>query len=360
MDFSPGNTMVTETIRAADEVGLQEMERGGRGESELPSLSVVLSFYNEQDVLPELVRRLRNVLGRECSEGHLSGYELIFVNDASTDRSAEILHEESRGHDDIKVITMSRNFGVSPCVLAGMEYSTGDLVVYMDSDLQDPPEVISEMLKVWREGEGIEVVNTVRRSRKGESFSKLLVTKMGYWILKKITSINFLVEAGDFKLLTKRAVSHLVRLREKLPFLRGLVYWVGFKQAVVYYDRDARYAGKPKFPLTDSRIVHNFLFSALISFSDAPLRFALYTGFITTCLSFTFLAYVLVQKFVLSYTTPGWTALMAVITFLGSIQLLTIGIIGLYINAIYLGTKPRPNYIVESTTGFDKAGQHLK
>lgn len=314
-------------------------------------LSVVLSFFNEGEVLPELIKRLRLVLAKECERGVVAQYELIFVNDASTDNSEGVLLNEAKGHNDMKIITMSRNFGVSPCVLAGMEYSTGDAVVYMDSDLQDPPEVIGEMLKKWNSAPDIDVINTVRLRRDGEPFLKLFVTKIGYWVLKRAMNINFLVNAGDFKLLSRRAVEHLLQFKEKQPFLRGLAYWIGFKQEIVYYNRDPRHAGKAKFPLTDRRIVHNFLFSALISFSDVPLQLVLFIGGLTTFSSFIFLIYVLVQKFILSYTTPGWTAIMAVILFLGGMQLLTIGIIGLYINAIYLETKGRPNYIVARTFG---------
>ena len=319
-----------------------------------PTLSVVLSFFNEEEVIPELIRRLRNVLQKECKEGHLSKYELIFVNDASTDRSEEVLISEAKGHDDIKIITMSRNFGVSPCVLAGMEYAKGDLVVYMDADLQDPPEVISEMLRVWREGKDIEVVNTVRLSRAGEPFLKLLIAKIGYKILRYVSNINFLMDAGDFKLLSRRTVNHLIRLKEKLPFVRGLVYWVGFKQEVVYYNRDSRYGGNTKFLLTNPKVINNFLYSALISFSDLPLKFTLLLGAVTTLFAFLFLIYVIVQKFVLAYTTPGWTATLATMLILGGVQLLTMGVIGLYINAIFWETKNRPNYIVGKTFGFDK------
>jgi len=319
-----------------------------------PRLSVIISFFNEEEVLPVLIQRLRDVLREECDKGMLSGYELIFVNDSSTDHSEDILIAAAKEQDDIKIITMSRNFGVSPCVLAGMEYSTGDLVVYMDADLQDPPEAIHEMLKAWREGKDIDVVNTVRLSRKGEPLLKLLLTRIGYRMLKYVTNINFLVEAGDFKLLSRRAVKQLIRLKEKQPFLRGLTYWIGFNQAVVYYHRQARYSGKPKFPLNDYRIIHNFLFSALISFSDLPLQFSLFMGAITTFFAFCFLIYVFVQKFILVHTTPGWTAMMAVILFLGGMQLLIMGIIGLYINTIFLETKGRPNYIVSRMFGFDR------
>ena len=319
----------------------------------VPNLSVVVSFFNEEAVLSELIRRLRKVLSEECKKGILTDYELIFVNDASTDTSESILLQEANGHNDIKIITMSRNFGVSPCVIAGMKYSSGDLVVYMDSDLQDPPEIISEMLKAYNCGNEIDVVNTVRLDRKGEPFLKLLITKIGYKILKRVSNVSFLIEAGDFKLLSRRSVNYLIQMKEKQPFMRGLVYWIGFNQATVHYHRDARYAGKPKFPLTDYRIVHNFLFSALISFSDIPLQFSILLGGLTTVSALLYLVYLIIQKFVLTYTIPGWTATMVVILFLGGMQLLTIGIIGLYINAIFLETKGRPNYIVHRVFGFE-------
>lgn len=319
-----------------------------------PKLSVVISFLNEEEVLPELIRRLRNVMRKECDEGQLSGYELIFVNDASTDSSEEVLISEAKGHDDIKIITMSRTFGVSPCVLAGFKYSSGDLVVYLDADLQDPPELIPQMIKAWRDGDNVEVVNTVRLSRDGETRSKLWITKLGYKILRKLSDIDLTEDSGDFKLLTRKAVNQLIRLREKKPFTRGLVKWIGFKQADVFYHRDTRFAGKTKFNVISPKVIKNFLGSALISFSEVPLHFVLLIGFIVSACSFIFLIYIVIQKFLIS-TTPGWSAIMATITFLGGLQLITIGILGLYIGSIYLETKSRPNYIVERKYGFDKS-----
>jgi len=309
-------------------------------------LSVVVSFFNEEETLPALIERLRKVLNQERDKGMLSGYELIFVNDSSTDCSEDILITAARGHQDIKIITMSRNFGVSQCVLAGMEYSSGELVVYMDADLQDPPEVIPEMLKAWREGKDIDVVNTVRASRKGEPLLKLLLAKIGYRILRYATNINFLVEAGDFKLLSRRAVKELIRLKEKQPFLRGLIYWIGFNQISVYYHRQPRYGGKSKFPLTDYRIIRNFLY-ALISFSDMPLHFAVIAGALTTVFAFFLLIFLVFQRSVLNCTV-----VLAAVAVLGGIQLLALGIVGLYVNAVLLERKNRPSYIVARTFGF--------
>ncbi|MGO8745335.1 MAG: glycosyltransferase family 2 protein [Thermoguttaceae bacterium] len=320
-------------------------------DSQTPSLSIVLSFANEEAVLPEAIHRLRAVLGAECDRGTISRYELVFVNDASTDRSLAILQDAARGHDDIRVLNMSRNFGVTPCVLAGMDYASGDLVVYMDVDLQDPPETIPEMLHAWRAADGADVVHTVRRSRSGESWIKLAVTRLGYRILKCVSSVPVRVEAGDFKLLSRRAVDELRRLREKRPFMRGLVAWIGLKQTEIHYDRQARAAGDTKFPVFGAKVIRNFLDSALISFSDIPLQLATLMGLLISLASFVFLIDVVVEK-ILGRNIPGWTAIMATMLFVGGAQMLFLGIQGRYIAAIFLETKGRPNYIVESTLGF--------
>ena len=316
-----------------------------------PSLSIVLSFANEEEVLPEAIHRLRVVLGEECERGTISRYELVFVNDASTDHSLAILQDAACGHDDIRVVNMSRNFGVTPCVLAGMDYASGDLVVYMDVDLQDPPEIIPEMLHAWRAASGADVVHTVRRSRSGESWIKLAITRLGYLILKYVSSVPIRVEVGDFKLLSRRAVDELRKLREKRPFMRGLVTWIGLKQTEIYYDRQARAAGSTKFPVFGVKVIRNFFDSALISFSDVPLQLATLMGLLTSLASFVFLIDIVVEK-ILRRNIPGWSAIVATMLFVGGVQMLFLGIQGRYIAAIFLETKGRPNYIVESTLGF--------
>ncbi len=317
-----------------------------------PTLSVVLSFFNEAEVLPELIARLRAVLGRLVEDSQLSSYELVFVNDASTDGSEDVIVAATEGHDDIRLITMSRNFGVSPCVLAGMQHTVGDLVIYMDADLQDPPELIPELLQAWREGGDVDVVNTVRIERAGESREKLLLTRLAYRLLRRTTNINFLVEAGDFKLLSRRVVEHLIEMKEKLPFVRGMIYWIGFKQTLVKYRRQARPSGTTKFPMSSPKVFYNFFFSALISFSSAPLLLSILLGAVTSVFAFLFLIYVVVQKFVVADVTQGWTMIMATLLLLGGMQLLTTGINGLYINSIFLESKTRPNYIIHRTYGF--------
>jgi len=319
-----------------------------------PKLSVVLSFRNEEAVLPELVRRLRLVLHNQCQENYLRDYELIFVNDQSLDRSEEILRNEAGNNNDIRIITMSRNFGVSPCVLAGMKYASGDLVVYMDADLQDPPEVIPEMIKAWRDGGNIDVVNTVRLSRAGESAIKLWITKLGYKILRSVSSIDIQIEAGDFKLLTRRFVNHLIQCEENRPFLRGLIQWMGFDRATVYYHREPRFAGDTKFPVFGFKVLRNFFSSALVSFSDLPLQLASFLGLLSSLAAFVVLIQVIIEK-ILGHNLPGWTAIMVALLFLSGIQLLSIGILGLYIHGIFIESKKRPNFIVRHTFGFNDA-----
>ena len=304
--------------------------------------------------MPELVRRTQAVLQEERTKGHISSYELIFVNDASTDHSLAILLEQAKADPGIRIINMSRCFGVSPCVMAGMERSTGDVVIYMDTDLQDPPEVIPEILKVWQEGDQIEIVHTIRLSRSGESKIKLLVTKIGYYILNKFSIIYMPVEAGDFKLLSRRAVDHLVQLRENHPFVRGLVCWIGFKQGYVKYHRQPRYAGTSKFNVFSLPVMNNFFGSALISFSSAPLKIASFLGLLAILVDFVIMAAVFFDK-IRGETIPGTTTLLIVVLFLGGVQLFCVGIMGLYLNSVYEQGKNRPNYIVESTVGF--AGQ---
>jgi glycosyltransferase involved in cell wall biosynthesis len=317
----------------------------------LPKLSIVLSFRDEEENIPEALVRLRAVLDAERTQNHIQSYELIFVNDDSRDRSLELLLEASRGHDDIRIINMSRNFGVTPCVLAGLDFSSGDLVAYMDIDLQDPPEFLSEMLKAWREQGHPDVVHTVRRSRAGEGRIKLALTKLGYWILKTVSSVPIRVEAGDFKLLSRRVVDEVRRLKEKKPFMRGLVAWVGFKQIEILYDRQPRFAGITKFRAGGIKVIRNFLESALISFSDVPLHMTTLAGGLVSLASFFGLIYVIIGR-LLQLNVPGWTGIMMAVLFLGGVQLFFLGILGLYIHTIFLEVKGRPNYIVESKFGF--------
>ena len=315
-----------------------------------PNLSIVFSMRNEELVLGMLIARIRKVLNPLQEEGILSDYELIFVNDASTDGSLQVILENAAGQDDIRVINMSRRFGVSPCVMAGFSYARGDMVVYMDADLQDPPELIPKLIEVTQK-EKADVVHTIRDTRKGESKFKLCLTGFGYWLLNKISNINLPRESGDFKLLSRRAIDHVLRLQEHRPFMRGLICWIGFKQAFVPYTREPRYQGQTKFFILGRDVVSNFLDSALISFSSAPLKLAYVFGVMAIFLDFLLVLHVYIQK-LLGTAVPGWTAIMMTILFFSGIQLFCMGIMGLYLYSIYEQSKQRPNYIVESTFGF--------
>lgn len=313
-------------------------------------VSVVLSFFNEADVLPELIRRLRATFDQLLAAGRVGGYELIFVNDASTDRSEEILRREIDRRDDIRLINMSRNFGVSPCVLAGMRHARGDAVVYMDADLQDPPEVIPELVRAWQADPRVEVVHTVRRSRAGESRLKLALTRVGYAVLRGISNVDLPVEAGDFKLLSRRAAQLVSQFGEKRPFTRGLVRWIGFDQRQVYYDRQPRWSGRTKFPVLGPKVIGNFLNSAVISFSDAPLKFATRLGLIFVAAA-TIAMLFLSASWLRGADVPGWSATLAAVVFVGGVQLVSTGILGTYIASIYWESKGRPNYLVRECLG---------
>jgi dolichol-phosphate mannosyltransferase len=318
-----------------------------------PVISVVLSFRNEEGTIPELIKRLRCVLEKE----YMNKFELIFVNDASTDNSEKILLEAAKGHNDIRIITTSRAFGVSECALAGMEFSSGDAVIYLDADLQDPPEVIPELINAWKSGNDIDIVHTVRLSRAGEPRIKIWLTDIGYKIIKYVSDINLEIEAGDFKLLSRRAVNQVIKLKEKKPYLRGLVTWIGFNQTIVYYRREARFRGQTKFRFYGYRVMQNYLNSALISFSDLPLKLSLISGGVITFFAIIALIFALLEKFLYQTTLGWWTATIIAMLFLGGLQLITIGILGLYITSIYLETKRRPNYIIKNVFGFDNSAE---
>jgi dolichol-phosphate mannosyltransferase len=229
-----------------------------------------------------------------------------------------------------------------------MGYARGDAVVYLDADLQDPPEVIPQLIEQWKVNPEAEIVYTTRTDRLGEHPLKLLITRCAYRVIAAISSINLPINSGDFKLLSRRAVSEILRLKEKKPYLRGLVSWIGFKQVQVYYRRQPRFDGcdASKFPVTSRKVIYNLLDSALISFSDAPLKAALLLGFLVSGASLLYIVVVLVQK-LMGWYVPGWPALMASTLLLGGVQLSVMGVLGLYINRIYLESTKRPNYIVK-------------
>ena len=293
-------------------------------------VSIVLSFRNEAGNIPALVARLERTLARESID-----YEIVFVNDASTDGSLDAILRERERNPRVKVLTMARRFGVAECVVAGLAAATGDAVVYMDADLQDPPEVIPALLERWRDG--ADVVHTVRTARRGESAFKTWVTRIAYRIIRAGSDFDLPIDAGDFKLLSRTVVEHLLRLRETDPYLRGLVVWLGFTQAFVPYEREARATGRTHFPLFSRNPWKTFV-SGVTSFSFAPIY---------ACLALA--AAGLIAAVVL---LAAGSAFVALLTFFWATIVGAVGSVGLYVARIYKDVRGRPTYIVESAVGF--------
>lgn len=307
-------------------------------------LSVVFSFRNEEEVLPECLRRVSEAVAKTGMEA-----EFVFVNDESSDGSLALLAAERARDPRIKIVNMSRRFGYAPCVLAGLRYARGDAVVYMDADMQDPPELIPDMVEKWRNG--ADVVNMTRTSRLGESAFKMMVTKMAYKTINLLSDIDIPENTGDFKLLSRRVVEEVVKLEEADPFMRGLVRWVGFRQETLFYQREPRAGGQTHFPLFGSGPVKEFLRGAT-SFSAAPLYLSFFVGFASSVIAFAVLVHILIQK-ALGMNLPGWTALMTSILFMGGSLHMAIGLLGIYLARIHSDVKRRPRYIVSEAVGFD-------
>ncbi|SNB48121.1 glycosyltransferase family 2 protein [Geobacter sp. DSM 9736] len=315
-----------------------------------PLLSVVVPIYFEEDTIPEFYSRMKSVLvGLESDLRH----ELIFVNDGSTDRSPLLLKEISRSDKNVRIINFSRNFGHQVAITAGIEHASGDAVVVIDGDLQDPPEVIAGMVEKWREG--YKVVYGVRSVRKGETAFKLLTARLFYRLISRMSDVKLPLDSGDFRLMDRVVVEALNSIREENRYIRGLISWIGFSQYALPYERDSRYAGETKFNL---KKMLKFALDGITSFSDRPLRISSKLGTITTVVAFLAMLYIIVSKFVNPESViQGWTSLLVVVLFLGGVQLISIGVLGEYIGRIYRETKHRPLYIVEEKVGFVSPAQ---
>lgn len=311
-------------------------------------ISVIFSFRNEEDVLLELIRRTTTTL----EEAHLD-YELLFINDASNDSSLDILLDHRRKNPKIKIITMSRRFGVAPCIMAGIRLAKGDAVVHLDADLQDPPELVPEMVK--KVVQGADVVHTVRTERHGESAAKMWLTSRAYRIINAVADIHLPENAGDFKMYSRRAADAIGALEEYDPYMRGLARWVGFEQVMIYYERDPRFAGETKFSLLRSINPFKEFIRGVVSFSDVPLYLALIMGFIVSMGAFVYLIYIIISKVFFGLHEPGMPALMAIMLSIGGVILFTNGMIGIYIGKIFNNVKRRPSYIIQDTYGVDVA-----
>lgn len=306
--------------------------------------SIVIPVFNEQECIAETARRLQEVLDLTQES-----YELIFVNDGSRDRSAEIIETLATHHPSIRLLNFSRNFGHQIAVTAGIHHAAGQAVILIDADLQDPPEVIPAMIKKWKQG--YDVVYGKRIKRERETLFKKATAKAFYRLLRSMTRIDIPVDTGDFRLMDRKVCDVLNGLKERNRFIRGLVSWVGFKQTSVEYVRDQRYAGVTKYPF---RKMLHFAVDGITSFSYKPLRMASYFGFGLSALSFIYLLIVLYQKLFTDTTIAGWTSIVAMNLFFNGIMLMILGVIGEYIGRIYDESKGRPLYIVSSKVGFDE------
>ena len=302
-------------------------------------LSIVFSFYNEEKNIPELIDRVSS----QMKKLENWDYELIFVNDDSTDKSEQILIKNQNLYP-IKIINMSRTFGVGSCILAGLNMAKGDAVIYMDSDLQDPPELIPKLVEKFERG--AEVVHTRRSKRLGESNFKLFLTKFAYRIINKTSYIPLPKDCGDFKLLSKNVVSHINNLKEYNPYVRGLTVWVGFKQDFLDYVRQPRSSGTTKFSSIWSNPLAEFI-RGVTGYSTGPLFLGIIIGLFSILFSFILIIYAFYAKFA-GLAIPGSSSIIINISFFSGMILTTIGVIGLYIARIYEQTQGRPRYIIKN------------
>lgn len=308
-------------------------------------LSVVVPCFNEQEVIATTHARLTTA-GRAIPGAEL---EIVYVDDGSKDRTLELLRGMAATDRSVRVIALSRNFGHQKALSAGLESATGDAVVLIDADLQDPPEVIAAFVARWRAG--VDVAYGVRRRRDGESPFKLMTAHAYYRMMGRVSDHDIPFDAGDFRLLDRAVIDALLTMPERDRFMRGMIAWVGFRQEAVPYDRAARVAGETKYPL---RKMIRFALDGIFSFSATPLRLATYLGFFASGLAVIGVLYAFFLRLTTSAVVPGWATLLIAVLFLGGVQLVSLGIIGEYIARIYGEVKERPLYVVREKIGFDE------
>ncbi|HHQ8911248.1 TPA: glycosyltransferase family 2 protein [Bacillus cereus] len=307
-------------------------------------ISVVVPMYFEEEVAQECYNRLKSVM----LQNNIN-YEFVFVNDGSTDRTMEILSEIAANDYRTKIVNFARNFGHQVAVTAGIAAAKGDAIVIIDADLQDPPEVIPELIAKWEEG--YEVVYAKRKQRKGETWFKLLTAKYFYKFLNYMSDIDIPKDTGDFRIIDRKIADVFNQMTERNRFIRGMMSWVGFRQTYVEYERDERFAGETKYPL---KKMVKFASDGIIAFSTKPLRIVMSLGLLSVLISIIVLLYTITVKVFGHGTQTGWASIMVAITFFSGIQLLGLGIVGQYIARIYDESKNRPIYIVKETINIDE------
>ena len=308
----------------------------------MPTYSIVVPAYNEEAVVPELARRLAELLDALDADG-----EAILVDDGSRDGTYERMVEATAADPRFRLVRLSRNFGHQIALTAGVDLAAGDAVIVMDADLQDPPEVVLELAKQWREG--YDVVYAVRQERQGETRFKRATATWFYRGFNRISEVQVPVDVGDFRLVDRRALDVFNEMRESNRFVRGMFAWIGLRQTGVPYMRRERFAGQTKYPL---RRMLRFAGAGVISFSSAPLRAALNIGFLVSVLSFALGIWSIIVKLSGLYEVPGWTSLVVVTTLIGGVQLIVLGVIGQYIASIHDEVKRRPLYVIGELENF--------
>ncbi len=304
----------------------------------MKTITLLVPVYNEESVLPQLFKRLDKFTKNTPNYQ----FEFLFINDGSTDKSFSIITEQSKKDPRISYINLSRNFGKEIAMIAGIDHVKNDALVIIDADLQDPPELIQEMISYWEDG--YDDVYARRNNRKGETWLKKKTSQWYYRILQKSTNIPIQVDTGDFRLLDRRCIEALQKFRESQRNTKAIFSWIGYKKKGIFYNRDPRLAGQTKW---NYRKLLNLAIDGITSFTTAPLRMATIFGFIISLVAFVWIIYLLVRPLFGVSTGAGYSSLMAVILFLGGVQLLSLGIIGEYVGRIFIETKNRPLYLVE-------------
>ncbi len=310
-------------------------------------LTVIIPCFNEQEVIRETYTRLSAVL----SSAGFADCEIIFINDGSRDKTLELLAEIAGKDKNVRIISFSRNFGHQAAVSAGIHHAQGDAAVIIDADLQDPPELIPEMVKIHLE-EGYNVVYGMRRKRIGESIFKKATAHLFYRALNYLSETPLPLDTGDFRLIDRKVIDAFRELKEKNKYVRGLVSWLGFRQYPLYYTRSARYAGSTKYPI--ARMI-KFATTGLLYFTKKPLKISMSLGFFCILIGLGLSVYTIVAKYsnIIS-TVPGWASTIITLVFFGGVQLLTIGVLGEYIGSIFDEVKGRPEYIIDKKVNFEE------
>ena len=313
------------------------------GTNEAVKFSIAVPVYNERESLPELYKRVQDVM-----DALGEPWELVLIDDGSSDGSTEVIHELARADKRIRPVIFARNFGHQIAITAGLDYSRGEAVVIMDADLQDPPEVIPDLIAKWQEG--FEVVYAIRESREGETWFKKATASFFYRLINRITDVKIPLDTGDFRLLDRAVANTLNRMRERHRFPRGMAAWVGFRQIGVPYSRAARFAGETKYPL---KKMIRLALNAITSFSYFPLQLATYVGFFSAGISALAIPVVIALRLAGSQAFFGQATTLIAVLFLGGVQLISLGILGEYVGRLYDEAKGRPLYIVRSAPGGD-------